>query len=92
MKNWLKASAVLVALSANPAFAEETHAGLMSRWYDALMAVDREEVAALLAPEATIELKDICHAILFFFFRWMLQLIKNYVCMIPTLNCFSMGA
>lgn len=44
---------------ANAAVAEESHAGLMSRWYDALVAVDREEISALVSSDATIELKDI---------------------------------
>ena len=52
--------AIMFALLANTfANAEETHAGLMSRWYDALVAVDREEISALVSPDATIELKDI---------------------------------
>ncbi len=43
----------------SPVWAADHHSGLMSRWYDALVAVEREEIAALLAPEATVELKDI---------------------------------
>lgn len=42
-----------------PAFAEELHSGLMERWYGALAAADREEIAALITPDAVIELKDI---------------------------------
>jgi hypothetical protein len=45
--------------SSHPALAEDDHSGLLDRWYDALVAVEREEISALLAPEATIELKDI---------------------------------
>ena len=43
----------------SPAWAADHHSGLMNRWYDALVAVEREEIAALLASGATIELKDI---------------------------------
>jgi hypothetical protein len=46
-------------LSSHMAFAEDDHSGLLNRWYDALVVVEREEIAALLNPEATIELKDI---------------------------------
>jgi hypothetical protein len=42
-----------------PAFAADDHSGLLERWYSALVAVEREEIAALLSPEATLELKDI---------------------------------
>ena len=42
-----------------PALADDHHSGLLSRWYGALVAVEREEIAALLSSEATIELKDI---------------------------------
>jgi hypothetical protein len=44
---------------ASPAFAEDDHSGLLDRWYDALVAVEREEISALLSPDAKIELKDI---------------------------------
>ena len=53
------AGILAVMLLAQPTFAEDNHSGLLSRWYDALVAVEREEISALLAPEATIELKDI---------------------------------
>lgn len=42
-----------------PVLAAEHHSSLIDRWYGALMAVEREEIAALLAPNATVELKDI---------------------------------
>jgi hypothetical protein len=59
MKYRLQIAGLLFALAAGPAFAEDDHSGLLSRWYDALVAVEREEISALLSPEATIELKDI---------------------------------
>jgi hypothetical protein len=59
MRNWLRLSAILIAITLSPAFAENDHSGLMTRWYDALVAVEREEISALLSNEATIELKDI---------------------------------
>ena len=42
-----------------PVLAQANHSSLLNRWYDALVVVEREEIAALLAPEATFELKDI---------------------------------
>jgi hypothetical protein len=42
---------------ATPSLADE--ALLLDRWYQALAVADREEIAALLADGATIELKDI---------------------------------
>ena len=60
MRNWLQKTTLIIALFiSSPAFAEDQHSGLLSRWYDALVAVEREEISALLAPDATIELKDI---------------------------------
>jgi hypothetical protein len=59
MRNWLRIPAILAAMALGPALAEEDHSGLMTRWYDALVAVEREEISALLSAEATIELKDI---------------------------------
>jgi hypothetical protein len=60
MKRFIAPSLLCVAFMVlQPAFAGEHHSGLLSRWYDALAVVEREEIAALLAPEATIELKDI---------------------------------
>jgi hypothetical protein len=60
MKNNIAAAALIATLlQVCPAFAEDGHSGLLDRWYDALVAVEREEISALLSPEATIELKDI---------------------------------
>ena len=59
MKKLFKSFAMLIALAASPAFAEDNHSGLLDRWYGALVAVEREEIAALLSSDATIELKDI---------------------------------
>ncbi|MGL4405347.1 MAG: nuclear transport factor 2 family protein [Notoacmeibacter sp.] len=51
-------SVSLVAI-ASIALAEELHSGLMERWYGALAAVEREEIAALLSQDATLDLQDI---------------------------------
>ena len=60
MKNAAGTVAIMGLLFlAQPVFAEDNHSGLMNRWYGALAAVEREEISALLAPEATIELKDV---------------------------------
>ncbi len=49
----------LLLAAATPVVAAELHAGLMERWYSALAAAEREEIAALIAPDATVELQDI---------------------------------
>jgi hypothetical protein len=60
MRTLIQTSAVLLALiTSHPALAQDDHSGLLDRWYDSLVAVEREEIAALLSPEARIELKDI---------------------------------
>jgi hypothetical protein len=60
MKLQIAAAALLAALfQSGPALAEDGHSGLLDRWYDALVVVEREEISALLSPDATIELKDI---------------------------------
>ena len=46
-------------LLARPAPAADLHSGLMERWYGALAVAEREEIAALLTENATIELTDI---------------------------------
>jgi hypothetical protein len=46
-------------IAASPALAVDLHSGLMERWYGALAVAEREEIAALLSPDAIIELEDI---------------------------------
>lgn len=60
MKKHLMCLVVLAGLAyVAPAFAAEKYAGLMERWYSALAAAEAEEVAALLSPEARLDLQDI---------------------------------
>jgi hypothetical protein len=55
------ASALLVSplILSTESLAADVHSGLMERWYSALAAAEREEVAALLASDATMDLQDI---------------------------------
>lgn len=50
------AALLIFGLSSLPAAADE---GLMERWYQALLAVDRDGLSALLAEDAIIRLTDL---------------------------------
>ena len=47
------------AMATEPATTEGAATLIFGRWYGALEAADREEIAALLAPDATITLTDL---------------------------------